>query len=229
MSGLRITSVNSQNLRALDGDAQPIRDETDGRLDAKIEVLRAFCAANDHVVLTPDLRDAILKQGPGSVDLEAMSLALSNLEFEVNATYVAALSLTKFPVLAQMSEDQFVIILGQDGGEVELYDTSSPNNRAKVALDQFEAFFTGHLLQITKKPDVQKTEKKQSSNPRKHIGFGAPLPPIVVSSGKLCWDLLCQTYWPWPSHSLHYKSMIVLSRTSPRQHYGFWHSGRSSR
>lgn len=185
MSGLRITSVNSQNLRALDGDAQPIRDETDGRLDAKIEVLRAFCAANDHVVLTPDLRDAILKQGPGSVDLEAMSLALSNLEFEVNATYVAALSLTKFPVLAQMSEDQFVIILGQDGGEVELYDTSSPNNRAKVALDQFEAFFTGHLLQITKKPDVQKTEKKAIVEPKETHWFWSAFTPYRRQFGEI--------------------------------------------
>ena len=185
MSGLRITSVNSQNLRALDGDAQPIRDETDGCLDAKIEVLRAFCAANDHVVLTPDLRDAILKQGPGSVDLEVMSLALSELEFQVNATYVAALSLTKFPVLAQMSEDQFVIILGQDGGEVELYDTSSPNNRAKVALDQFEAFFTGHLLQITKKSDVQKTEKKVIVEPKEAHWFWSAFTPYRRQFGEI--------------------------------------------
>lgn len=185
MSGLRITSVNSQNLRALDGDAQPIRDETDTRLDTKIEVLRAFCAANDHVVPTPDLRDAILKQGPGSVDLEAMSLALSELEFEVNATYVAALSLTKFPVLAQMSEDQFVIILGQDGGEVELYDTSSPNNRAKVALDQFEAFFTGHLLQVTKKTEVQKTDKKTVVQPKETHWFWSAFTPYRRQFGEI--------------------------------------------
>lgn len=191
MSGLRITSVNSQNLRALDGDAQPIRDETDTRLDTKIEVLRVFCAANDHVVPTPDLRDAILKQGPGSVDLEAMSLALSELEFEVNATYVAALSLTKFPVLAQMSEDQFVIILGQDGGEVELYDTSSPNNRAKVALDQFEAFFTGHLLQVTKKPEVQKTDKKNSCRTQGNALVLERLYPLSSSIWGNCAGVLC--------------------------------------
>jgi ATP-binding cassette subfamily C protein LapB len=166
MSGLRITSANSQNLRALDGAAQPIRDEIDTRLDAKIEVLRAFCAVNDHVIPIQDLRDAIVRQDPGSVDLESMSLALHELQFDPSATYVAALSLTKFPVLAQMSEDQFVIILGQDGGEVVLYDTSSPNNRAMVALDQFEAFFTGHLLQVTKIPEAQKMDKKTAFEPK---------------------------------------------------------------
>jgi ABC-type bacteriocin/lantibiotic exporter with double-glycine peptidase domain len=95
-----------------------------------------------------------------------MSLALHELQFDPSATYVAALSLTKFPVLAQMSEDQFVIILGQDGGEVVLYDTSSPNNRAMVALDQFEAFFTGHLLQVTKIPEAQKMDKKTAFEPK---------------------------------------------------------------
>jgi ATP-binding cassette subfamily C protein LapB len=54
-----------------------------------------------------------------------------------------------------------------------------------VALDQFEAFFTGHLLQVTKIPEAQKMDKKTAFEPKETHWFWSAFTPYCRQFGEI--------------------------------------------
>ncbi|WP_246162405.1 ATP-binding cassette domain-containing protein [Roseovarius faecimaris] len=51
-----------------------------------------------------------------------------------------------WPALAQMTSGQFILVMGQTRGDLEIYDTTCTDNRATVPASEFEPYFTGMLV-----------------------------------------------------------------------------------
>ncbi len=51
-----------------------------------------------------------------------------------------------WPALAQMTSGQFVLVLGQEGDSLSIYDPTCADKRTHVPLAEFEPFFTGFLV-----------------------------------------------------------------------------------
>ena len=74
----------------------------------------------------------------------ADGLAAVGLLTEVES--VAHLVPDTWPALAQMTSGQYVLVLGQARGELTIYDATCPDNRAQVAIAEFESVFTGLIV-----------------------------------------------------------------------------------
>ncbi len=81
-----------------------------------------------------DAQPHVLAEGLKAVGLHS---AVETVSHSLNA---------QWPALAQMTSGQFILVLAQDDGEMVLYDTTCPDNRAQVPVGEFEPYFTGLIV-----------------------------------------------------------------------------------
>jgi len=69
-----------------------------------------------------------------------------------------------WPALAQMTSGQFILVIAQKRGEIEIFDATCTDNRAYIEIGEFEPYFTGMLVRaeaplekLTKTHIVEKT------------------------------------------------------------------------
>jgi ATP-binding cassette subfamily C protein LapB len=131
---------------------EPANDTPAARHDAR-SVARAELAVTYAGILgvdavATDILEAMAVSGAQGAGVQPQQLAeglrAAGLLAQVETT--ATLTEDRWPALAQMTSGQFVLVLAQSRGDLLIYDTTCPDNRAQVSLAEFEPFFTGCLV-----------------------------------------------------------------------------------
>ncbi|MCZ4351047.1 ATP-binding cassette domain-containing protein [Roseovarius aestuarii] len=134
-------------------EAQPAStDAPPSRFGAQAQA-RADLAATYAAILGVDIhaRD-ILESIASNADIDgpiqpqalADGLAACGMLSEV--LEVSNASGDHWPAMAQMTSGQFILVLEQRRDALVIFDTTCPDNRAEVALSEFEPYFTGFLI-----------------------------------------------------------------------------------
>ncbi len=105
--------------------------------------------------ISPEQVAAVLKVAGMKVDLEQID--------EVHAAH--------WPAIAVMSNGQLVLVIGQEGQALFIYDKSRPDGRAEVAVAEFAPFFSGQIIRA--RSTLSQIETRHRSNEsRKHWFWG---------------------------------------------------------
>ncbi|EET48555.1 ATP-binding cassette domain-containing protein [Thalassobium sp. R2A62] len=127
---------------------------------------RAELAATYASVLGVELpvSDVLEKMG-ADADKEnpanAIAHALTALGLSANVETVAQVLPHDFPALAYMRGGQIVLVLGQEGERLSIYDKDAPDHRTEIKRAEFEPHFSGLL--VRKEMSVTQLTKKHAS------------------------------------------------------------------
>ncbi len=167
---LKISNGNQGRLAAANGDGRPSEAPKPSSFEERINV-RAQLAATYAGLLgveavRRDLFEAIggaTREGAKDKD-EASAIAhgLRSLGLLAQVTKAGPLSADLWPALAYMTSGQVLLVMGQSRGDLIIFDTSCPDNRAFVPVSDFKPFFAGLLVRaeapLAKVAETHKTE-----------------------------------------------------------------------
>ncbi len=95
--------------------------------------------------------------GSGALGLDEIAAALRGVGLTAKVEKAPKTTEGAWPALALMKSEQVVLVLSQSDTTVEIYDTTCPDNRADVPLDDFLKVFTGKILRArTTMADLEK-------------------------------------------------------------------------
>ncbi len=152
-AALTIASVGKARLTAVSNtDRPPGAPEPspaqDARARHRAELAATYAGLLGVQAVSRDILDVILKRldaGDG-VQPEALAEGLQSAGLISEVEMISHAGTGTWPALAQMTSGQFILVLGVDGGDLVLYDTTCTDNRAHVPLGDFEPYFTGMVV-----------------------------------------------------------------------------------
>jgi len=147
-------AVSGAPRRVSNADAPPKAPTPPERFSAKM-IARAELAATFASILgvevpARDILEAMLASDASGDDSTPQPQALAD-GLAAGGLLTAVESVSHclghdWPALAQMTSGQFVLVLEQQRGSLIIYDKTCTDNRATIALDEFEPFFTGIIV-----------------------------------------------------------------------------------
>lgn len=159
------------------------------RTSARAEMVRLYASLLGMQAVQNDLLEVIASHaGEGdSFTADGYAAALRSTGLTVETGYIDALSAEFWPAIAQMTNGQYLLVLGQERGDVIVYDATCPDNRALVPMGEFQPYFTGALI--------------KAEAPLEHIS------DVHKAAGK-------KTHWFWghfPKFSRYFGEVILGS------------------
>ena len=151
--------------------APPAPDQVkspEDKLRARADLARVYAGVLGVSAQTSDMVEAMLAVGPAQsdhADAQNMSAAMIAAGLVSEVTTVTTLTADQWPALAQMTSGQFVLVLAQRRGDLEIYDTTCTDNRTLVPLAEFEPYFTGFMVRA--EATLQKIAKIHEVKPEK--------------------------------------------------------------
>ncbi|MGR3503223.1 type I secretion system permease/ATPase [Pseudaestuariivita sp.] len=140
-----------------------------------------------------DVLDAMAKSGAEDTSLEALFAGIKATGLRASVRKMKTLAPTDWPALAEMSNGQVVLVLGQAKGLLTVYEPGAPDNRAEVAAKEFMPYFTGRLIKAEQAlDDIARTHAPAE---RKKHWFWAEFPRfkryfLEVATGSFVANLL---------------------------------------
>lgn len=116
------------------------------RLTHRADLLATYAALQGADLRAHDLAEYLWKAEGGATDAAALSKALAGAGLCPAVRAKAALAPQTWPALALMAEGHCVLVLGQEGATLHVYDIACPGNRAEVPVADFAPVFTGTVL-----------------------------------------------------------------------------------
>lgn len=144
INGVKASEIGSITPKTIEVP-QPIVDD---KLKNRAELLRVYAGLLGGNASLNDLIETMrLVQGEAdSVDITHMSQALDQAGLTARVSHVAQITNDLWPAIVQMTSGQYILVIAQEDNELSLFDTSCPDNRAYVTLQEFEPYFTGSVL-----------------------------------------------------------------------------------
>lgn len=154
---LSITGGVRRRLRAVsNSDAPPsappsepqINSRFGERAEARAKLGATYAAILGQEVMARDILEAMMSSAAtgDQPQPQALADALAAVGLLTEVETVAHCLGDHWPALAQMTSGQFILVLQQDRGDLVIYDPTCTDNRATVALDEFEPYFTGIVV-----------------------------------------------------------------------------------
>lgn len=111
----------------------------------RAELISVLAAQLGQRVLVSDLLELFSGQ-PDDVPAQVLCHALEAQGLDVHLRPVTQLSEKNWPALAYMSSGQVVLVLGQEGDTLTLFEPGAPDHRSEVSVAEFAPFFSGTIL-----------------------------------------------------------------------------------
>ncbi|APX10926.1 ATP-binding cassette domain-containing protein [Tateyamaria omphalii] len=154
---LTITNGNQAQITAAPSKEAPKADNTNhgadheaDRLRARADVAVAYAGLLGVSAATSDmlttLRQNAREGASDKVEAGTLATCLRGTGLQAQVMSARALTPEHWPALAYMTSGQVVLVVGQDRGDLIIYDKTCPDNRAHVPLAEFVPFFAGHLV-----------------------------------------------------------------------------------
>ena len=135
---------------------------------AQLAVVYAGLLGNEFAVA--DVLEQVQVAGTeADVGLDAVCSALRILGMTAWVAAVPEPDKTHWPALAEMSSGQIVLVLGQSGTTLQIYDTTCQDMRAEVAVADFAQVYAGRILRA--KTTIQDLETRHVEATRKRHWF----------------------------------------------------------
>ncbi|MFW8635559.1 ATP-binding cassette domain-containing protein [Cribrihabitans pelagius] len=116
------------------------------RIQHRASLLATLAALKGAEVPVGDIVSYIWTETTGEITLETLAKALATTGLQPKILEKQALAPALWPALAVMSGGQCVLVLGQEGDTLTIYDTAGLDNRSEVPAGEFNPFFTGTVL-----------------------------------------------------------------------------------
>lgn len=117
------------------------------RTAARAELAAAYAALLGFDIAAPDLTEALHQAPDGDrPGLATIAAALSAAGLDARVDAPATLPAAVWPALVEMNSGHIVLVLGEDAGNLVLYDTTCPDNRFEVSPEEFAPVYGGRLL-----------------------------------------------------------------------------------
>lgn len=120
----------------------------DERAKARAQLATTYASILGVDAVANDILEAMVASPAQGDEIQprimADGLASAGLVTEVEN--VSLLTGDLWPAIAQMTSGQFILVMGQIRGELEIFDVTCTDNRAHIEVDEFEPYFTGMLV-----------------------------------------------------------------------------------
>jgi len=97
-------------------------------------------------VVRTDLLETMCAGGRAEIRPDTIAEALSGAGLVARVATIPRPLPGQWPALAEMTSGQILLVLDQVDGRMVIFDTSCPDNRAEVPVDEFEPHFTGVVV-----------------------------------------------------------------------------------
>lgn len=126
---------------------EPVPSKTE-RLSHRADLAATYASLLGVQAVARDILDviALYEDQSESAEPHAVCAGLKSTGLLAQVENVPHVGMGEWPALAQMTSGQFILVLGVDGGELVLFDTTCTDNRALVPMGDFEPFFTGMVV-----------------------------------------------------------------------------------
>ncbi|UXX83264.1 ATP-binding cassette domain-containing protein [Roseovarius pelagicus] len=123
------------------------------RAEARADLAATYAALLGADVMARDILEAMTasdvrggRDHADQIQPQALADGLADCGLLTEVLSVPHMIGDHWPALAQMTSGQFVLVLKQLRGDLQIYDATCVDNRAEVALDEFEPYFTGIIV-----------------------------------------------------------------------------------
>ncbi len=140
-------TVTAAQLVALPPEPLPAQPRSPDRMRMRADLAATYAALLGVELAVPDLIERLQALSVSDwVDLPDIGRALEGFGLSVALHSDPAARADRWPALALMTSGAIVLVLGQEGGAVTVYDPTCPDARAEVPLVEFGPFYTGQVL-----------------------------------------------------------------------------------
>ena len=131
---------------AAPADGKPAGPSQDKRHSHRAGLVSAFCALKGVEAPVEDLAEFFQTTAPAGFGAAALSAALTQTGLTPRLRRKVKPQPAAWPGFAEMANGQWILVLSQAGGTLNIYDTTCPGNQAEVPLAEFAPVFTGTVL-----------------------------------------------------------------------------------
>lgn len=125
----------------------PHRPRHASRAIARAQLASVYAGLLGAEISAADLLEHLqIAAGGGKIGLVEMATAFRCLGLTAKVEQAHGSTANAWPALALMKSDQVILVLDQTETTVEVYDSTCPDNRAEVPLEDFTRVFAGTLL-----------------------------------------------------------------------------------
>lgn len=121
-------------------------EDTLGRLKARAQLLCRLAALRGCTLHAQDMLEHLQASGPAALRPEAMMSALITAGLKARVQSVKRPTPRHWPGIAIMQGGQPVLVLSQGKAGVTIYDSSCPDGRAEVPMQEFMPYYAGQIL-----------------------------------------------------------------------------------
>ena len=142
------------SMSVLDG-GKTRKDKSAGRVDgtgekaqSRADLIRVFASRLGIEGKSPDILEALARhaEADGSFGTEALRAGLQAAGLLVVTAQPKGLQPAHWPALALMTSGQAVLVLGQTGRDLHIYDATAKEKTSDVAVSDFTPYFSGSIL-----------------------------------------------------------------------------------
>ncbi|MDQ2094800.1 ATP-binding cassette domain-containing protein [Rhodalgimonas zhirmunskyi] len=157
--------------------AQRLLKRLTKRAEARADLACVYAGLLGVEAARQDILDVILRHLEAGANEQpgALAHALQSVGLITEVATVSHAGTTDWPALVQMTSGQFILVVGLEGSDLILYDTTCTDNRANVPLAEFEPYFTGMIVRAEAPlKRLSKTHAPKKAEPHWFWGgFGA--------------------------------------------------------
>ncbi len=115
---------------------------------SRADLIRVFAGRLGVEGKSADILEALTRHSgeDGSYGAEALQAGLQAAGLVVQGLQPRGLNASHWPALALMTSGQAVLVLGQTGRDLQIYDATAKEKTSEVALSDFTPYFTGTIL-----------------------------------------------------------------------------------
>lgn len=143
---------------------QIVKPRHTSRALARAQLASVYAGLIGQNIAVPDILEHLhLASDTGTIGLAEVADALKVCGLSVALERTPAVQAKHLPALAEMTSGQVVLVLSADDNGVQVYDTTCPDMRAEVSLDDFAQVYAGRLLRAkTSMADLEKRHAVKS-------------------------------------------------------------------
>lgn len=156
--------------RATSVDDAPVAPRFHPRAEARANLAAVYAGLLGGDLAVPDVVERLTADGADAdPDLDDLATALCASGMQAQVFDVATLGPELWPALAEMVSGQAVLVMAQEEAGLVIYDATFADHRAIVAVDEFQAVFTGRILKLSL--SLADLEARHSDAPPKQHWF----------------------------------------------------------
>lgn len=145
---------------------RPVKPRHTNRALARAQLASVYAGLVGQDVSVADILENLqLAAGSGTLGLHEVATALKSCGLVSAVEKSPKLNPKHLPVLAEMTSGQVVLVLSEDDGSLQIYDTTCPDMKAEVSAHDFAQVYAGRILRArTSMADLEKRHAVSTGN-----------------------------------------------------------------